>query len=254
MDELEFRQRVYADPDNPGPEVLEAAASDPALLAILKQARAMERDLHSVANGIEPPADLHARLRALPESDPQSGAKPERSNTGAFQYFALAASLVLAVGFILGLDWRGAAIPEELAMGNAIVEHLYHEETEFAAIRAGEMTAAIPYSEVNRVLANAGANLGTSAQLSELRVLYANPCLVLPGHQSAHLILQSTQGPLSVIVINNSPVERELRIGDEQFSGMIIPFERGNLVLVGESGAEVSRYRDLFADGVNWVI
>jgi len=255
MNELEFRKRLYTNPDDPGQDILDAAATDPALRAILESTAKMERDVHGVLTGLVVPAGLAERLRAIPDTDAGPGMlPPSRLSTRVFQYYAMAACLVLAVGLLFDFNRDSTPAAGELVMGQDVLRHLYHEEAQINAIAAGSLGDTFAMPAVNRVMANAGTSLGAASFLDDMPVRYANPCLVLPGHQAAHLILQTVDGPLNVIVINNTPVEREFTIRDERFHGRVIPMERGNLVLVGEADADVEDYRELFTDSVEWVI
>jgi hypothetical protein len=49
-------------------------------------------------------------------------------------------------------------------------------------------------------------------------------------------------------------VQAEFAIGDERFSGIVIPVEGGNLILVGEKQESLNNYREIFSENVDWVI
>ncbi|MEX2470511.1 MAG: DUF3379 family protein [Pseudohongiellaceae bacterium] len=256
MDYTEFRKRLYASPDDPGREVLDAAAANPEWQALVDRSREFERDVRDALTGVAVPAGLAERLLAIPEQPAAGVGNPVATgrSTHLLQYYAMAACLVLAIGVLFGLKRNPAPAATELVMGQDIIRHLYHEETEIDAIAAGSLNASYTMPDVNRVMAHAGTTLGTGAFLENMPVRYANPCRVLPGYQSSHLILQTADGPLNVIVINNSPVAREFTIRDERFHGRVIPMDRGNLVLIGETDGSVDDYRDLLTAGVEWVI
>ena len=82
----------------------------------------------------------------------------------------------------------------------------------------------------------------------------AKPCEILPAYESAHLVLQGSQGAISVIVINNSPVDVEFSIRDDRFEGIVLPMEQGNMILVGEKNEDLSQYASLFSENVEWAI
>ena len=254
MDELEFRRRLYADPADPDRELLDAAAANPALQAILEDTQTLERDLRGTLTAVAAPTALEQRLRHLPDHDIAEGGGGVRRSTRALQYYAMAACLVLAVGLLFGLNRGSAPVASELVMGQNVIRHLYHEEAELDAIAAGNLDTTFTLPTVNSVMANAGTALDGASFLENMPVRYANPCLVLPGHQSAHLILQTADGPLNVIVIDNTPVQQEFTIRDERFRGTVIPMERGNLILIGEADGNVEDYRELFTSNVEWVI
>lgn len=63
-------------------------------------------------------------------------------------------------------------------------------------------------------------------------------------------MLQGEQGPVSVIVINNSPVQVEYQIRDERFQGLVVPASEGNMILVGEQGENLEQLKQMVADSM----
>ena len=80
------------------------------------------------------------------------------------------------------------------------------------------------------------------------------PCEILPAYESAHLVLEGSQGAVSLIVINNSPVDVEFSIRDERFIGIVVPMEQGNMILVGEKNEDLNQFASMFSKNVEWVI
>ena len=254
MDELEFRKHVYNNPEQPGEQALAAAADNPAYQAILDRARDIEREVSTLVSDVNIPAGLHQRLLQIPDQDDSASTSPAvRKSTRRLQYLAAAACAVLTLGVLFGIARQSLPGGDMLA-GEVIIDHLYLEEAELDAVARGSLDSAYTLSQLNRVLANAGTAMSAGVDLQATPVRFANPCLIMPGYQSAHLILQTPDGPVNVIVINNSPVAREVSIGDERFSGSIIPMPRGNVIVVGESGAALNRYRNMITDNLQWLI
>ena len=52
----------------------------------------------------------------------------------------------------------------------------------------------------------------------------AKPCEILPVYESAHLVLEGSQGAVTMIVIKNSPVDVEFSIRDERFIALSYPW------------------------------
>ena len=259
MNEIEFRKRVLADPGNPDQEILGAARQNPVLQDFLEQAQQLDLNLSAIVDGFPVPNDLQARLLAIPAQDDSAAADsnvvalPARRKP-RWQAMAIAACLLLAVGITMTLNNDASPSSADLAMGNQALAHLYHESPQLAAMSIGEMDRSFGFDEINSVMMQAGSELTNVSLPNELPVRYANPCLIVPGFQSAHLILQSDSGPLSVMVINNSPVEQEFRVNDERFSGLVIPMEKGNLILISERPEALDSYRGTLTASVGWTI
>ena len=83
---------------------------------------------------------------------------------------------------------------------------------------------------------------------------FAKPCTILPAYESAHLVLEGSQGVVTMIVINNSPVDVKFSIRDERFIGIIVPMNQGNMILVGEKDRDLNQFSAMFSENVEWVI
>lgn len=257
MNEIEFRKRVLADPGSPDAEILDAARQNPLFQGFLDQAQQLDQNIDAIVSEPPIPADLHAKLMAIPataeSADDNVVALPVHHKS-RWQGLAVAACLIVAVGTTMILNQDNLPSAADLAMGNQALGHLYHENPQLAAMNTGELEASFTLAEINSVMMQAGSELTNASLPSELPVRYANPCLIVPGYQSAHLILQSDAGPLSVMVVNNSPVEQEYRLSDDRFSGLVIPMEKGNLILISEQPEALDTYRGTLTASVGWTI
>lgn len=252
MNEIEFRKRVDADPDNIDQEILDAAAADPALQRILDRSRHLNESINDLIAATPAPEGLKARLLAIPDhADNQE--KPTR-RAWFFQYYAAAACLVLALGVIYVVGIEKGPSAQEIAFGKQVIEHLYHEAAEMDAINNGTLQRSFAMPAINQVMANSGSRFSQGAFLSDMTVRYANPCIIARPFNSSHLILQSSQGAINVIAVDNSPVSQEFAIQDDRFRGIVIPMNGGNLILIGEKDHNLGQFRSTFEDDVEWVI
>ena len=67
-------------------------------------------------------------------------------------------------------------------------------------------------------------------------------------------LLQGEQGPVSVIVINNRPVQVEYQIRDQRLNRLVVPASEGNMILVGEQGENLKQLKQLVASRMEWLI
>ena len=200
MDELEFQKRVYANPEEVDQEVLDAARDNPAYQKILDQARELNAAVTSLVNNISVPSGLADKLGAIPADDEAAtkiASKPA-ANSNFFQYYAIAASLILALGVTFSIIYNNEPAVSDLAFGDDILRHLYYEAAEIES-----MQSVIALSTVTAVMASAGSQLVANELLQGLSVVMAKPCVILAAYQSTHLVLEGAQGAVNVIVINN---------------------------------------------------
>ncbi len=167
---------------------------------------------------------------------------------------AIAAILLLAVGVTFSLMFNSGPSSAEIAFGNEVIQHLYVDEVEIKAITAGTDSSILAMPVINQAMADSGTRLVNVDFLQGIPVRMAKPCPVLPAYQSAHLVIQGSQGAVSIIVVNNSPVSLEYTIRDDRFEGVVVPMGEGNMILLGESDENLDQYKDLFSEGVDWVI
>ena len=255
MNKQEFKEQLYADPNRASQELLDAAAGDAELKRILDETRAFEGKVRAAVHDVQAPEQLKARLMAIPEQESLAGLRTQpAANNSVFNYFALAASLVLAIGLSVALNPDRAPTPEQIAMGAGVFEHLYSETDEILAIGNGQDQSVIPLADANTILASAGTRLVSNSRMDAMEIRSAKPCVILPAYQSAHLMVQGNQGTVSVIVINNSPVDLEYQIRDDRFAGLVVPTASGNMILVGEQGEDLRQYKTLFSESTDLVL
>ena len=262
MNEIEFRKRLYTNPLEVDQELLAAAGADPALQKILEQTREMETEVAALVNAVEAPAGLADKLMTIAdapstETELQNlgdvASKPA-ANNNFFQYYAIAASLLLALGVTFSLTFDSGPSSAEMAVGDDGLRHLYMAGFEIDEVSNASNTTIFGLPAINAVMAESGTRLGSNDFLQGLPIRSARPCAVVPAYQSAQLIFEGMQGAVSVIVINNSPVSVEYSFHDDRFNGIVVPMGEGNMVLVGERNEDLEQYKTLFADNIDWVI
>lgn len=256
MDELEFRKRVYADPANLDEETLQAASENPDFQRILDQTKNLDTRVTDAARNTVVPEGLRAKLLAIPTSENSGTSASTASSVSQpwYRNFALAASLVLAIGASASFFIERGPDEGDLAFGNQVIAHIYHEVSQIDAINAGSLQRDFSMPIVNEVMANSGALIRNADFLQQMPVRYANPCLIANPFNSSHLILQSDDGAINIITIDNEPVSQEFFIADERFSGIVIPLAEGNLIIIGEKEQDLGDYRDLFSENLEWII
>jgi len=262
MNEIEFRKRLYTNPLEVDQELLAAAAADPALQKILEQTRELETEVAAVVNAVEVPSGLADKLMAIADTAStdthlqklEDVANKPAANSNFFQYYAIAASLLLALGVTFSLTFDSGPSSAEMAVGDDVLRHLYMDGFEIDEVSNASNTTIFGLPAINAVMAESGTRLVSNDFLQNLPIRSARPCAVVPAYQSAHLIFEGIQGAVSVIVINNSPVSVEYNFHDDRFNGIVVPMGEGNMVLVGERNEDLEQYKTLFADNIDWVI
>ena len=253
MDDSEFEIRAMANPSDQDQDFLDALKEVPSRQQVLDNARAIDQRLKNSMSSISAPIGLADRLKANAQEstkpEPQSNVVELDRPRHQFRGFALAASLVLALGATFSLLF-GSSGPSaaEIAFGQQVMNHVYME------IEQVNSQEGLNYQVISQVVGSVGGQMRNGNSMDNLRISFAKPCVIIPENSSAHLALAGNQGSVNVIVVNNSPVKAEFTIGDERFDGVIIPFDGGNLILIAEKQESLANYRELLADNVDWII
>lgn len=263
MNEIEFRKKLYSDPLSTDRKTEAGANLSQEQEDIVKQTQDMELQMQEILHSVDVPSGLKDKLLAIPaEADKENAttaslaevAERPAANASYFNYFAIAASLVLALGVTFSLTYNTGPSAAEIAFGDNVIEHLYEELTAIDAINNGLSAGNVGMPMIQSAMAGVGTTLVSNEFMASMPVHFAKPCNLIPAYDSAHLIIQGEQGAVSFFVINNSPVSVEYPIQDERFNGVVIPTERGNIILVGERSEDLGEYKNLFTENVSLAI
>ena len=164
---------------------------------------------------------LDGRLRAalelpLPQFRKAAAAPPVRR-------FALAASVVLAL-LLAGGFW---VLRPQTALAHEVVDHVLDEAGSW------DKRQLLPASEVANTLRTAGITLDAS-----LPVVYAYPC-PFRGHRVAHLVVQTENGPMTVMLLVHETVSKRTEFSENGLHGVLLPARTGSVAVLARQGEEV---------------
>jgi hypothetical protein len=145
---------------------------------------------------------------------------------------------VLAGAVVGAWLWSGG---QGNSLGDDVLSHL---EDEAAALGAGDPA---PAEAVSRVLEQAGIRLRPGAG----EVVYARTCR-FRGRSVPHLVLQSEDGPVTVLVLRDEPMPAAGSFTGSGFSGRIEPAGPGSIAVVAAAGADLERIAAQVRAAVEW--
>jgi hypothetical protein len=144
---------------------------------------------------------------------------------GRLGWLAMAASVLVAL--VAGATLWLAAPHSSLAAD--VVAHMAGEPEAWA-----RTDSALPAADLDPVLAAAHVRLLPDAGM----VSYAQSCL-FRGHRVPHLVVQTEQGPITVMVLTHESVTKAQPFDEEGYRGIILPVPgHGSLAVLGR-GREV---------------
>jgi hypothetical protein len=212
MDCGQYRRSILADPSSIDAAMRLHVDSCPDCIRYSEQLRRFEGRLE---RALRVPAETPSQVVSFWQPWLRTAA-PRRSRR---RWLAAAASVVLAA-VIAGSLWV-AAPGRSLAAD--VVDHMAEEPDAWA-----RTDLPVPQSKLDRVLSEAHVRLKAEAGT----VSYANSCQ-FRGHDVPHLVLQTRDGPVTVMVLAHESVTRSVRFDEQGYRGVIVPVpDHGSLAVL----------------------
>ena len=230
MECLEFRRQAGADPQHLGPEARQHAAACQQCAGHLAALLALDERIL---------AALQVPVQAV-----GTAAAPRRGGAAIAvldrrRWMALAASIIggVLVGTLL---WVGG--PRN-SLAQDLIEHLDHEPEALVATKRPEEDTVL-----GKVLERGGIRLRPDVPL----VSYASSCR-FRGHTVPHLVVQTTDGPVTVMVLRNERPASPVHFDEQGFAGRIVPAGPGSIAVIGADGADLGEIAARVLAAVEWL-
>lgn len=250
MDELEFRRRTIAQPNDIDQELMEFAQSNPERQSFITEMKEFDQHLQDALD-IPVPDNLADRIilntslkeKALQEEQAAGTNVVDAKSRFKFDrvHLALAASFMVAVSaFFFSSEQH---IGHEA--GEHALAHVYYE------INALDKKSPISLQSVNDKLAVLGGHI------DELPgdITYAMFC-DFKGERGLHLIFESDFGPMTVFIVPSE--NKSFGLGndhfqDERFEGQINRGSQADTILVASVGAPLDTYNERVTSAIRWL-
>lgn len=232
MDELEFRRRIYADPETTDSDVVEAAKADESKRSFWNEQKQLDKQFKQALK-VDVPDDLASKLIWQ-----QSADEFTRYKRRSRWYVAMAASVAFTIGIGLTMWYH-----QPLSIGGQALAHMQYAEMEHA-----HSLLPVDLNMVNAKLASFGGSL--SEMLDGIEV--ANYCH-LSTVRSLHLIVNTPQGKMSVFVVpQRGDISVPSEFEDSQYHGESIKMRRANVMVVGDKGADLSEMKKAVSERIQF--
>ena len=155
------------------------------------------------------------------------------------RWLALAASALLTIGIVTGLVLLGT--PRE-SLATEVVQHMLHESASMTV--TGERVSS---TLLDGALRAKGLHL--AAPLND--VSYLHSCF-FRGHFIPHLVVQTDQGPVTVLILTAEPIAKAERFNEDGYSGILLPAPRGSLAVIGNDAVLAERVAKRVRAAIVW--
>jgi hypothetical protein len=176
---------------------------------------------------------LDGRLRAALELPL---AQFRKTQAAPARRFALAASVLLAV-LLGGGFWL---LKPQPALASEVLDHVRHEAASWDA------REVLTPGELADVLQKAGVQFDTS-----MPVVYAMACS-FHGRRVPHLVVQSADGPLTVMLLAHEKVSVRQEFSEGGYHGVLLPAGEGSVAVLAREGNVSAATTEMLLSGVRW--
>ena len=232
MDELEFRRRIYADPETTDSDVVEAAKADESKRNFWNEQKQLDKQLKQALK-VDVPEDLASKLIWQQSTD-----EFNRYKRRSRWYLAMAASVAFTIGIGLTMWYH-----QPLSIGGQALAHMQYAEMETA-----HSLLPADLDMVNAKLASFGGSF--SEMLDGVEVV--NYCH-LSTVRSLHLIVDTPQGKMSVFVVpERGDILVPSEFADGQYHGESIKMNHANVMIVGDKNADLSEMKKAVSERIQF--
>ena len=232
MDELEFRRRIYADPETTDSDVVEAAKADESKRSFWNEQKQLDKQLKQALK-VDVPEDLASKLIWQQSTD-----EFNRYKRRSRWYLAMAASVAFTIGIGLTMWYH-----QPLSIGGQALAHMQYAEMETA-----HSLLPADLNMVNAKLASFGGSFNEMLDGVEV-VNYCHLSTV----RSLHLIVDTPQGKMSVFVVpERGDVTVPSEFSDGQYHGESIKMRHANVMIVGDKDADLSEMKKAVSERIQF--
>jgi hypothetical protein len=214
------RLLLGAEPHSGDPELTAHLAGCSACATFHDEMRTLDA---RIARALERPPDLAPARR------------PQRS--APWRQWALAASVLLASVLVVGV-WL---LRPSDTLARDLVTHVQHEPDSWFA------TQQVSAQGIGDALHRSGVAI----DLTSDRVTYAESCW-FRGHYVPHLVVQTAQGPATVLLLRHEQVPGPRTFREGGMNGIIVPADRGSVAVLAH-GANVQLLAQQMQQDVRWL-
>jgi hypothetical protein len=224
MEHAHYRTTIMADPHNADAELRAHREACAECRAFTEQLLKFESRLERAMRVTVP-----SKAEVLPFARKQGNPSPAPR-----RWMAIAASLLLGAAIVGGV-WL--ALPQS-SLAADVVAHMAGEP------EAWQRTEAVPQPELAGVLKDSKLRLKADAGV----VSYASSCM-FRGHRVPHLVVQTSSGPVTVMVLVHEPARRVTQFDTDGYRGTIVPVPgHGSIaVLTRDSGVDAAEIERIAA-------
>ncbi|TWX56332.1 DUF3379 family protein [Colwellia hornerae] len=235
MDDLQFRRRIYADPNTRDEDMLAAIHSDPAKQNFTQELESLDNKLFQALN-IEVPSGLSDKLILR-----QTMASHQQQKRKSRVRLALAASIAFAMGLTINFMQFSSAYSN---LGDYAIAHIVHEEGHFS----NTSPVNVSLDSLNEKMATFQGSF--TADIGKL--MFADYCR-FDGMKSLHLVFQGATSMVTVFVVpHNEDLEFTANFTNDKLIGKSQHFKHSNIIVVADKNESLVQWQTAINKNISW--
>ncbi|MCD9478147.1 DUF3379 domain-containing protein [Photobacterium phosphoreum] len=244
MDDLEFRRRLLADPNDNDPELIKTKNQSTTNRHFSNELQQLDQQLKQALN-VDIPDNLadrilfHQSSQALPKN---------HSPYKRYVSYGLAASVMFFVGVMVGQHDFYPQQPQQQVFTPASMSTiaLQHVSTESQFVEHTD--EAVTLQQVNAKL----KPFGTSMNQLPGHIYYLNYC-GFDGNRALHMIVGTDKGKMAVFIVPQTSSQMATD-SDHINQSLLLPLQDASLIIVGDKGEKLMPIAEKLKSELYWEI
>ncbi|PSV17740.1 DUF3379 domain-containing protein [Photobacterium kishitanii] len=244
MDDLEFRRRLLADPNDNDPEIIKAKNQSSSNRHFSNELQQLDQQLKQTLN-VDIPDNLADRILFHQSSQAQP-----KTNHHYKRYFSygLAASVMFFMGFLVGQQDIYPQQPQQqvftpMSMPAIALQHV-NAEAQFVE----HTDEAVTLQQVNAKL----KPFGTSMNQLPGHIYYLNYC-GFDGDRALHMVVGTDSGKMTVFIVPQTS-SKMATDSDNINKSLLLPLQDASLIIVGDKDEKLMPIAEKLKSELYWQI
>ena len=244
MDDLEFRRRLLADPDDNDPELISTKNQSTTNRHFANELHQLDQQLKKTLN-VDIPDNLADRILFRQSSQAQPKNHPTYKR---YLSYGLAASVMFIVGVMVGQQDFHPSQPQQQVFTPASMSTIALQHVNAEAQFVDHTDEAVTLQQVNAKL----KPFGTSMNQLPGHIYYLNYC-GFDGNRALHMVVGTDTGKMTVFIVPQTS-SKMATDSDNINQSLLLPLQDASLIIVGDKNEKLMPIAEKLKSELYWQI
>jgi hypothetical protein len=244
VDDLEFRRRLLADPNDNDPELIKTKNQSTTNRHFSNELQQLDLKLKQTLN-VDIPENLADRILFHQSSQAQP---KNHSPYKRYLSYGLAASVMFIVGVMVGQQGFYPQQPQQHVFAPASMATIALQHVSAEAQFVEHTDEAVTLQQVNAKL----KPFGTSMNQLPGHIYYLNYC-GFDGNRALHMVVGTDTGKMTVFIVPQTS-SKIITGRDKSNQSLLLPLQEASLIIVGDKGDKLMPVAEKLKSELYWQI